>query len=363
MTRLSADLVWKTNAPLAPLTTLEVGGPAAALVDVDGAQQLTQALTRASNEGLATHILGGGSNVVISDHGVNAAVLRLHGGTIDAEPGTDSRWLVRVGAGLPWESLVEWAVRAELAGIECLAGIPGKVGAAPIQNIGAYGQEISDTLRSVGVLDLQTGEQRQIAAADCGFGYRKSHFKSAWRGRYVVTNIELELVKGGTPTLKYAQLSDALKDKDANSLKVVAETVTAIRRTKSMVLDVTDPNRRSAGSFFTNPIVSQSLAEEVSRRASIHVPCWPMEGTLHKLSAAWLIDNAGMKKGYGTGRVGLSTKHTLALVNRGSATSHEIVTFASHVRQRVQDTWGVTLHPEPILLGFDQTWSELLDTK
>ena len=358
----NTNLVWRTHAPLAPFTTLQVGGPAAALVDVDGPESLRSALRQANERDLEPMILGGGSNVVVADEGVTAAVLRLHGGTIDAEPQSANRWRVRIGAGVAWTTLVEWAVRADLAGIECLAGIPGTVGAAPIQNIGAYGQEVADTLQSVGVIDLNTLEQHRLAASDCGFGYRQSHFKSTWRGQYVVTDIELELIEGGAPTLKYDQLQQAVAGSSSPTLQHVATTVAAIRRTKSMVVDPTDPNYRSAGSFFTNPIVSTSVADKVSRIAAMQVPQWRVDDHHVKLSAAWLIDAAGMKKGYGLGHVGLSSKHTLALINRGGATTTELITFAAHIRQRVRDHWGVTLHPEPVLLGFQQSWTELLDS-
>ena len=355
------EYIWRDDAEIAPHTTLHLGGKAAALVDVESPEGLIQAMTHAHDRSLPVMMLGGGSNIVVSDSGVSAAVIRLHGGTIDAEPVGSTQWKVRADAGLPWSNLVDWSVRASLQGLECLAGIPGRVGAAPIQNIGAYGQELADVLQSVDAIELSTGERVQFTAEECRFGYRTSRFKSDWRGRFAITRIELLLEKDGQPCLKYHQLADALDTHQRPSLSVVAETVTAIRRQKSMVYDPTDPNHRSAGSFFTNPIVQNELLADIQRRVRSKVPHWPVESNRVKLSAAWLIDNAGMKRGYGAGPVGLSTNHTLALVNRGHATTTDLITFAAHVRARVFDHWGVTLHPEPMPIGFQADWGTLLD--
>ncbi|MEC8025563.1 MAG: UDP-N-acetylmuramate dehydrogenase [Myxococcota bacterium] len=360
MPKTESDLVWRTNAPLAPCTTLQVGGPASALVDVASREAFLAALRRADAERLPVHILGGGSNVVISDDGLKSAVIRIHGGTIDAEPGSDEQWNVHVGAGVPWTSLVEWSVRADLAGIECLAGIPGRVGAAPIQNIGAYGQEISNVLKSIGAIELDSREYVRFTAAECGFGYRNSHFKSEWQGRYAIMDVELTLRKGAPATLRYGQLASQFSPSQLPSLKQVADTVTTIRRDKSMVVDHQDPNHRSAGSFFTNPIVTEAVANDVDRRTTEELPRWSVGNGCVKLSAAWLIDHADMKKGYGTEYVGLSTNHTLAIVNKGHATATDLTKFAAHIRQRVASKWGIVLHPEPMLMGFGQTWAELL---
>lgn len=348
------------DVPLARHTTLAVGGPARWFARVRARDDLVAWLAAARRAGAPTLVLGGGSNLVVSDAGYDGLVLAvdIEGLTVDRAAGR-----AVAGGGVVWDALVEACVDAGLAGVECLSGIPGRAGAAPIQNIGAYGQEVGESLASVEIVDRSTGRIRRLDAGRCGFGYRWSHFKGAWRDRYVVTGIELALVAGGAPALRYAELQRALGAADGGpgpELARVREAVIAIRRAKSMVHDPADPNHRSAGSFFTNPLVPEADLPRIHRalRDRGHDPAevaaYP-DGAGHvKLSAAALIERAGFHRGWGEGPVGLSTRHTLALVNRGGARAADVVALASRIRAGVREAFGVTLHPEPVFAGFDQ---------
>jgi UDP-N-acetylmuramate dehydrogenase len=271
---------------------------------------------------------------------------------------------VRAAAGADWDRLVAATVDAGLGGLECLSGIPGLVGAAPIQNVGAYGQEVSETIKAVHAVERTTGEVVVFAPEDCGFGYRRSHFKGAWAGRYAVVRVDFRLRRRATGAVRYADLERRFGAGASPPLAAVREAVLEIRRSKSMVLEADDPNRRSAGSFFTNPIVTPSTADDVRRRlAADDMPVYPAadgplggdRGGKHgqvKLSAAWLIERAGLRRGERHGRAGISTRHSLALVNLGGATAAEIVALAQHVRSQVRERTGVVLEPEPVFLGF-----------
>ena len=348
---------------LASLTTLAVGGPAEWVVSVRDREQLHSVLRWARDGQHPLLVLGGGSNVLVSDRGLRGGVVRLSEDTIEATPeGSTTR--VRAAAGVSWDRLVEWTVERGLAGLECLSGIPGAVGAAPIQNIGAYGQEVGEVLDAVWVSPTDGGEPRRIPASECGLRYRWSRFKGEWRGQYVVTSIELSLRPGPPGALRYGELARRLTPGPA-SLAAVRAEVLRIRRSKSMVIDSQDPNRRSAGSFFTNPIIAKDALQGVQRRLAARgydpdsLPVYPADGGL-KLSAAWLIERAGFPRGYGTGPAGLSTRHTLAIVNRGDATASDVVALASELRSGVQNAFGVVLWPEPVFLGFDRSVEELL---
>ena len=371
MTPASQTLAPREQVPLSARTTFEVGGAARYLLEVAGDDEVRRALAWAEEHGLPVELLGGGSNVLVADRGLEALVLRVGGRQLRAEPSGD-HLLVEVDAGLPWDDLVSWAVAAGASGIECLAGIPGDVGAAPIQNIGAYGQEVGSVLERVHLIARDDGRELDLDHDGCQLGYRDSLFKGAAAGRYVVTRVRLRLRPDGPATVAYAELSRGLGDAEEPSLKQVRDTVLALRRAKSMVLDPSDVNRRSAGSFFVNPTlpivevetVAERVAERLGERAAM--PRYPAaadaSGERVKLSAAWLIERAGMERGWGRGPVGLSTKHTLAIVNRGGATAAEIVAFAAEVRARVRETFGVTLTPEPRLLGFEpEELAPLLD--
>jgi UDP-N-acetylmuramate dehydrogenase len=315
---------------LSELTTLRLGGPVRSLVTCTTERELVEA----ARDGL--FVLGGGSNVVLPDEGLaEVALIRTTGWSQDG--GT-----VVADAGVPWDDLVVKTLAAGLTGLEALSGIPGTVGAAPIQNVGAYGAEVATFVTTVRVLDRATGEVVDLAAADCGFGYRTSAFKQH-PGRWVVLSVQLELGTDPSP-VRYAELAQSLGVEvgEPAAPQAVREAVLALRRTKGMVVDPRDPDSVSAGSFFTNPLVE---------RAPDGAPCWPDRSGLVKVSAAWLIEQSGFHKGWGTGRIGLSSKHTLALVNRGGGTTEELLEVARTIRSGVQARFGITLVNEPVIVG------------
>ena len=346
------------NVPLAPRTTFAVGGPARFYAEPHTPETVQQALAWARERGIAVTILGGGSNLLVADRGVAGLVLRVRITGADVYTSRDAVH-VTAGAGEPWDPFVERAVASDWAGVECLSGIPGDVGATPIQNVGAYGQDVSDTIERVFAIDRATLEPITIDAADCGFAYRDSAFKRALAGRHVLTRVTFRLVPGGAPALRYAELTRALADVPSPTLAQVRATVLALRRSKSMVYDPADDNHRSAGSFFTNPIVTADIlatARDAARavlRAGETMPEYPAGPGLTKLAAGWLIERSGFARGDNDGPVGLSTRHALAIVNRGGATAAQVLAFALTVKRRVRDRFGVTLTPEPNLLGFD----------
>lgn len=339
---------------LAEHTTLGVGGPAAHWREARTHVEIQAALAWASERGLSTVVLGGGSNVLAADRGIDGLVLRLRNAKLQASRAGDGA-RITVGAGMNWDAFVAWTVAEGFSGLECLSGIPGEVGAAPLQNIGAYGQEAGRVIRRVEVVDRATGATEELSQEACEFGYRESIFKTKLAERFIVVEVEFELSKG--PALvAYGELERALENEPEPSLLRVRETVLNLRRAKSMLLDPSDPNGRSAGSFFVNPGVSHHEADAVEERAralAVHAPMPRFtQGAKQKLSAGWLIEHSGLTKGTRRGQVGLSTKHCLAVVNHGGATAEEIVKFATEIRQRVRDTFGVTLTPEPRPLGF-----------
>ncbi len=350
------------NVPLATMTTVGVGGPARYFLAADDPADAIAAIDWARQSGLDFWILGGGSNALIADNGLDGLVIHPNGQRLAPTDLTQGHLRITVDAGHDWDRLVRWSVDRNLAGIECLSGIPGRVGAAPIQNIGAYGQQVSDVLDSVEVLDLETLQANTWGKEECRFGYRDSHFKRAGSGRYLVLSLSLVLQTGGAPTLAYADIRNRLGLDGASvapgavSLQHVRETVLSIRRGKGMVVDPEDADSRSAGSFFVNPVVAIDTADRIEGDlgAERPMPRYPTDqgSDRTKLSAAWLIERCGMSKGYGLGPVGLSSKHTLAIVNRGGASAAQILDFAAHVHDRVEQGCGVRLVREPVLLGF-----------
>jgi len=350
------------DVPLAQHSTLGVGGPARYWLDAADSTVLGAGLAWARQQGVATLVLGGGSNVLVSDDGFDGLVLRV---------GDDSvRWgdVIRVGAGADWNGFVAAAVGRGLAGVECLAGIPGRVGAAPIQNVGAYGQEVADRCVSVDVVDRESGDSRTMSAADCAFAYRHSVFKGALRDRLVVTAVSFRLTRGGAPTLAYRELAQRAEQRGATTLAAVSELVRELRRGKGMLIDPDgprDPDTASAGSFFTNPLVSPAtaakVATEASRRGLGSPPAWPA-GDRVKLSAAWLIERAGIARGDVLGGAGVSTRHVLALTNRGAATAADLIALAARVAAAVRAAWGIGLVPEPVFVGFDRPPDDLLES-
>lgn len=328
----------RSDVPLAPLTTLRLGGPARRLLTAYDEAELVAAVRSLPG----ALVLGGGSNVVLPDAGVDTVVLvRSHGLSGRREHG---RVLLEVAAGEDWDGLVALCVADGLVGLEALSGIPGTVGASPVQNIGAYGSELSDTVALVRVLDTATDQVRTLPAVECGFAYRQSRFK-AEPGRWVVLSVLFALTEGGPGLpVRYAELARALGVELGSRAPAgaVREAVLALRRGKGMVVDPADPDSRSAGSFFTNPVL-----EHVPTGA----PSWPEAGGRAKVSAAWLIEQAGFARGHGDGPVGLSTKHTLALVHRGGGHTADLLAVAREVRDGVRDVFGVELVAEPVLVG------------
>lgn len=343
------------DRPLAPLTSLALGGPAAYYVEVTARSQVTEALRWAAARGVPAAILGGGSNLVVGDAGYPGLVLRMATRGIQrADEG--EHVLLAVEAGEPWQNVVDAALARELAGIECLTGIPGSAGATPIQNVGAYGQEIGDALVDVDVLDRRTMQELRLTRAQCELRYRDSLFKREPE-RFVVLGLRLRLRKHGAPSLRYAELSRALSGGPA-TLRQVAEAVRALRASKSMLLDPRDENGRSAGSFFKNPIVSAPEAERIKAlcaaaglaRRPEEVPAFAVEGGV-KLAAAFLIESAGVQKGERRGAVGVSSKHALCLVHHGGGRSSDLLALAREIQERVVRTFGVELELEPVCWG------------
>jgi len=333
---------------LSDLTTLRLGGPPARMVEARSEGELAE-LVRSAYEPLL--VLAGGSNVVVADSGFPGTVVRVltRGVRRDADR-------LEVQAGEPWDELVADCVARGLQGFECLSGIPGSTGATPIQNVGAYGQEVAETVESVRVLDRASGQISELPAAECGFTYRSSIFKH--RDRHVVLAVTFRMPESElSGPVRYAELARALDVPVGGSapLADVREAVLALRRGKGMVIDPEDPDSVSAGSFFTNPILEPAgFALLQSRTGDAgSPPAWPEPDGRIKTSAAWLIERAGFSRNYGNGRVGISSKHTLALVNRGGATTVELMALAREIAGGVQERFGVRLVPEPVLVGHD----------
>jgi UDP-N-acetylmuramate dehydrogenase len=333
---------------LSQLTTLRLGGPPARMVEARSEGELAE-LVRSAYEPLL--VLAGGSNVVVADSGFPGTVVRVltRGVRRDGDR-------LEVQAGEPWDDLVADCVSRGLQGFECLSGIPGSTGATPIQNVGAYGQEVAETVESVRVLDRASGQISELSAAECGFTYRSSIFKH--RDRHVVLAVTFRMRDSDVSgPLRYADLARALEVPVGGSapLADVREAVLGLRRRKGMVIDPGDPDSVSAGSFFTNPILEAESFARLQARAGAagSPPAFPEPDVRIKTSAAWLIERAGFSRGYGNGRVGISTKHTLALVNRGGASAAELVALAREIAGGVRERFGVTLAPEPVFVGLD----------
>jgi len=338
---------------LAPLTTMGLGGPARFFVHARYDADVRAAWAWARARGVPLHVLGGGSNVVVDDRGIDGLVVHVDTRGIDWRETADAVEIT-VAAGEPWDDLVRCAVARDWAGLECMSGIPGRVGATPIQNVGAYGQEVSDTITAVRAIDRTTGDTVSLPPPECAFAYRDSRFKSGEPDRWIVLGVTYRLRPGGAPTLKYDELTKHLSARGSTrpTLGQVRESVIEIRRTKSMVLDAADPNRRSCGSFFTNPIVAPAHADKVATRAGVRgMPRWAQPDGTVKLSAAWLIERAGFTRGTRAGAVGLSSRHTLAIVCHDDARAADVAGFARHIRDTVADRLDVRLHPEPVLWG------------
>lgn len=336
---------FREQVPLAPYTTFKIGGPARWFAEATSEAEIIEALGFARERGLPLFALGGGSNLLVSDEGFAGLVLRIalkgiaqHGDRFD------------VAAGEDWDGFVSHAVERDYAGVECLAGIPGTVGGTPIQNVGAYGQEVSEVVEQVRALHVSTIKIVEFTNAECGFAYRRSIFNSTERGEYIVTRVRYALNRGGAPRLAYADLKKYFQGAAEPSLMDVSAAVREIRRGKGMYIVEGDPDCRSAGSFFKNPVVSGAVYERIAAQEG-EVPHYPAEGRAVKIPAAWLLERSGFHKGYAQGAAGLSSRHTLALVNRGGAKAADIFALRDKILATVEERFGIRLEPEPVLLG------------
>ena len=338
------------NLPLSAWTTFNVGGPARYFLNATSEQDVVDGLDYAKRRKIPVLVLGGGSNLLVADGGFDGLVLRigLRGMTWEGPH-------LHAAAGEDWDEVAAACVRKGFGGVECLSGIPGLAGGTPVQNVGAYGQEIADVLVRVRALDRQTESVVELSRQDCGFAYRSSIFNTTQKDRYIVLSITYELQEHVAPHVKYPDLVRRFEGRGAPpTLMEVREAVREIRASKGMLIVEGDPDCRSAGSFFKNPILPEADYAGLQSRAQETVPRYPAGTGMVKTSAAWLIERAGFKKGFALGPAGVSTKHTLALVNRGGAKASDIVRLAREIRKGVEDAFGVRLVPEPVFVGFDK---------
>jgi len=339
--------------PLADHCTMGVGGPARYFVEARDEAAVLAAHEWAQARRVPIRVLGGGSNLIVADEGVEALVVKIGLRGVNARL-TDGAAELTAAAGEPWDDLVRDSVERGWAGLECLSGIPGLVGATPMQNVGAYGQEVGECVSNVRALDTATGRSVAFANRECRFGYRDSVFRSGEPGRYVVLSVSYRLRPGGAATVRYVDVEKTLAARGIVSptLADVRAGVLAIRRSKSMVLDPHDDNRRSCGSFFTNPIIAGDAFGGVAARAGdASMPRWPLPDGRVKLSAAWLIERAGFTRGLTDGPVGLSTRHSLAVVAHDNARAKDVLLFARRLQSAVERRFGVRLTPEPVFWG------------
>ncbi len=338
------------NVPLGPMTTLGVGGPTRWYAEARTEEELRTAVTWAGECRLPLFILGGGSNLVVSDAGWPGLTVRV--GLRGVKQRSE---IFEAGAGEDWDALVARAVAANCAGMECLSGIPGTVGGTPVQNVGAYGQDVSETIVAVRALELSTGQFRDFTNEDCEFAYRTSRFNTTDRDKFVITRVTYELKPSGEPKVKYTDLKRHFAGRNNVSLCEVREAVCEIRRSKAMLIVEGDEDCRSAGSFFKNPVVDAATYERIAEQIApngLTPPKYPAGDGRMKLAAAWLVEQSGFEKGFTMGRVGISRRHALAVVNRGGATAAEIVRLKNMVQRGVRETFGVELVPEPVFVGF-----------
>src|SRR6266849_6113537 len=352
----SKPMLLQENVPLAPLTTFRVGGPARYFVEAQSIGEVQEAVALARSRQLELFVLGGGSNLVVADAGWPGLVLKVAISGIEQRSGDDGKTVFDVGGGEPWDKFVAHAVMQHCAGVECLSGIPGSVGGTPVQNVGAYGQEVAETIASVLALDLRDGQIRELCAQACGFRYRTSIFNTSERGRFIILRVTYSLTPGGKPRIEYQDLKRHFAGfQQTPSLTSTREAVRRIRAGKAMLITPGDEDCRSAGSFFKNPVLAAGQYDELNRRAvakSLQIPSYPVLDSQRKVSAAWLVEHSGFSKGYRSGQVGISRKHALAIVNRGDATAADIVALKEHIQQRVEELWGIHLEPEPVFVGF-----------
>jgi UDP-N-acetylmuramate dehydrogenase len=351
-------LTTQENIPLAPLTTFQVGGPARYFIDAHSEHEVSEAVAFAFALKLPLFVLGGGSNLLVADSGWPGLVLKVSLAGVEFE-GDRQKMLFHAGAGENWDNLVALAVGKNCGGIECLSGVPGTVGGTPVQNVGAYGQEVSQTITRVRALEIATGNLVDFSNGDCGFSYRSSIFNSTRRGEFIVVQVSYRLCRNAEPRIEYADVKNffAATNLEKPTLQQARDAVRSIRQSKAMLLVEGDEDCRSAGSFFKNPIVSRAEADRIQalaeqRASGKALPRYSAADGQVKLAAAWLVEQSGFSKGYTMGPVGISRKHSLAIVNRGGAKARDILTLKDEIEKKVFDIWGVRLQPEPVFVGF-----------
>ncbi len=346
------------QVPLAPFTTLGIGGSARLFCEARTEAEIAEAAQLARDRSLPLFVLGGGSNLLVSDAGFDGLVMRVAvKSTKEHREGNNV--LLEAGAGENWDSFVLYAVERGYAGIECLAGIPGDVGGTPVQNVGAYGQEVAETIAKVRAYDLETREFVDLDHEACRFGYRRSLFNADARGRYIVTSVIYKLRFNAEPALRYADVkryfASQIERGEQPTLRQVCDGVRSIRELKGMLAGQGGPDGQSAGSFFQTPVVASSLVPQIAQSAGCptqEVPQYAAGEGKVKLAAAWLVEQSGFHKGFAMGRVAISSRHTLALINLGDATAAELIALRDTVTNAVQDKFGIALEQEPVMLGF-----------
>jgi UDP-N-acetylmuramate dehydrogenase len=343
----------RQNISLAPFTTLRIGGPARFFCDIRTEAELLESLAFARENSLPAFVLGGGSNLVVPDSGFDGLVIHiaLDGAIVPSREGDQVTYTVP--AGVEWDRFVLSVCEQGVSGVECLAGIPGTVGGTPVQNVGAYGQEVAETIASVRALDLENNRFVELSNAECGFAYRRSIFNTTHRGRYIVTAVTFRFDPRRKPHLTYADLTRHFGETEPTPLEIY-HAVREIRHRKGMLLVDGEPDCRSAGSFFKNPIVEREIFDGIAsglRLAPDQIPHWPAEEGRIKLPAAWLLERAGFVKGFAMGNAGISSRHTLALINRGNASAGDIFALRNAIQYTVKELFGISLEQEPVQLG------------
>jgi UDP-N-acetylmuramate dehydrogenase len=350
------------NVPLGPYTTLGIGGPARFFCEAKTEEEVAGTAKLARDCGLPLFVLGGGSNLLVSDAGFDGLVMRIGVAGLMRESREGAQVVLKAGAGGNWDEFVRYTVGRGYAGIECLAGIPGDVGGTPVQNVGAYGQEVAETIVKVRTYDLQTNTFVDLDHEACRFGYRRSLFNADARGQHIVTAVTYRLHPGGEPALRYADVkrhfAAQIERGEKPTLRQVYDGVRSIREQKGMLAGQGGADGRSAGSFFKNPVVPSATLPQIAVTAgcrSEEVPHYPAGDGMVKVAAAWLVEQAGFHKGFAMGRAAISSRHTLALVNLGDATADELIALRDTVMTAVQNKFAVRLEQEPVMLGFSST--------
>jgi UDP-N-acetylmuramate dehydrogenase len=345
----------RENIPLGVLTTLGVGGPARYFAEARSEVEAIEAVDFARSHELSLFVLGGGSNIIVADAGFHGLVLKIGIAGV-TEPVIGEHGIFDAGAGCDWDGVVAQTVAANCAGLECLSGIPGTVGGTPVQNVGAYGQEVSQTIQQVRAFDVQSMKIVALSNADCGFQYRSSIFNTAERGRYIILSVTFAVRRGGASALRYPDLQQFFAGRSTDpTLGEVRDAVREIRRRKAMLIVPGDEDSHSVGSFFKNPVVTQRVFDELAERLAargLRLPSYPTADGFRKIPAAWLVENAGFTKGCTRGRAGISRKHALAIINRGGASAAEIMALGDEIQARVFDEFEIKLAREPVLVGF-----------